>query len=149
MASLRKRGKREVFYVVFRYCGRQYERSLNTSDPERAEHLINAVRARLFRLARREEEIPASVRPDEYVLYGAKARAAKEVGGAPTESVISLEKATDDYLSSRHGKCEESYSSSQRTHLRHLKKWFGDATRCSEITANQIQDFQRVRVGSP
>ncbi|MEQ8784648.1 MAG: tyrosine-type recombinase/integrase [Pirellulaceae bacterium] len=139
MATLRQRN--DTFHVLFRYDGQQFQRSLNTRNEDDARFVLHGVERILYQLRTGQVEVPMDVDLGEYILSGGARR-------TPMRSTdgLTLAQATTQYLESRQGKIADTYLASQRTHLRHLRRYLGQKIRCATITSHRLEAYLEHRL---
>jgi integrase len=124
MASIDQ--KNGIFVVRFRHGGKQYKKSLRTSDKTDADGALHQVQHTIYRLTTGQLEVPPGVDPGDFIVSGGKLTApplaAKPPVAAPRVTLVEL---IEKYLAAQFTKAESSVST-ERTHLTNLKRCLGD-----------------------
>lgn len=121
--------------------GREYQRSLETSEADEADAYICQAKQTLHLIRRGQLEMPSDVAPIDFLISGGKHRLARASKGA----VVTLEQARDDYLADETDRASDAYLSSQRTHLRHLITALGGTKDIRTITLSDLSSFLKDR----
>src|SRR4051812_32472503 len=92
MANLGRKG--DVYVARFRYQGKEYKKSLKTSEPGDARAAMHAVEQTIHRLVTGMIQVPPGVDPGDFILSGGTARAP----AARKANVPSVAALIDDFL---------------------------------------------------
>lgn len=141
MASLRLRGN--SYHVCFRFDGKQYDRSLKTTDKAEANCALHGIEQLLHRLHTGQKTIPNGVDPGCFIVSGGTERPVKAKQQIPT-----LEDAVGNYLRSCEHRLSDSYVELQRTHLGHFRRFVGnaDSLRCDQVVLERVEEFLQARL---
>jgi integrase len=117
MANLGK--KNGVYLARFRHRGKEYKKSLKTSDPKAAEGAMHRVKDVLHRLAIRAIAVPDGVDAGDFIISGGMLT--EPVARASPRAIPTLDQAVTEYLDNL-GHLAESNRYTIGVHLRNLKK---------------------------
>jgi integrase len=119
MASLgRKNG---VFLARFRYAGKEFKKSLKTSDPKDAEAALLEIRRTIHRLTIGILQLPAGVDAGEFIVSGGTRASIAVVSATPP---LSFAAAVAEYLGNL-AQVAPSHRYTIGVHLRNLQKGLG------------------------
>jgi integrase len=115
--------KNGVYLARFRYLGKEYKKSLKTSNHKAAEGAMHRVRDALHRLAINTLAVPEGVDPGDFIVSGGTLTkpSARPSTGKMRKAIPTLNAAADEYLQN----LEHLAASNRYTigvHLRNLKK---------------------------
>lgn len=141
MASLRLRGA--SYHICFRFDGKQYDRSLKTTDKAEAECALHGIEQMLHWLHVGQRSIPDGVDPGCFITSRGIERTSKPEQQPPT-----VEDAVARYLSSCEHRLADSYVGLQRTHLGHFRRFLGNAEslRCNGVTVDHLEEYIQTRL---
>ena len=134
-----------VWRIRFRFSGRQYYRSIDTSDQKRALQVKHQVEETLDLLKRGRISLPEGANMDEagwFIVSGGR------LSTNPSVSTTSrtLNAATDAYFESLpEGAKAGSSLYTERIHVAHLLRFLGAATHLQRIGVSELQDFVKKR----
>src|SRR5262245_55084591 len=85
--------KAGIFHIRFRFRGRDYKKSLKTSDPAAAAAALHVIELTIHRLLTGQVPLPAEVDPGDFILSGGTLlkpveRPAKPVARPATRALI-------------------------------------------------------------
>ncbi len=143
MANLGK--KNGVYLARFRYSGKEYKKSLKTSDRKTAEAAIHRVEDALHRLAINTLAVPEGVDPGDFIVSGGTAAAAPRI--PQPRAVPTLDAAIQEYLNNL-GHLAESNRYTIAVHLRNLKKKLPGKVNepINRIEYRDLEDFIQARL---
>lgn len=143
MANL---GTKDGIYVVrFRYQGKEYKKSLKTRNEDAAKAALHLVELTIHRLHTGQLQIRDDVGVANFIVSGGTWTPPPKIVAPlvfPTTAQL-----VERYLAAKEGQVSETYRSSQRTHLSHLKKFLGKVAdqRCDLVTRTTLERFLRER----
>jgi hypothetical protein len=143
MANLGK--KNGIYLARFHYGGKEYKKSLKTTDRKAAEAAMHRVEDALHRLAIQIISVPGGVDPGDFILTGGTLqRAAPQPKSA---KVPSLDEVVEEYTSNL-GHLATQNVATIRTHLRNLKKKLGPKAGepLDRIGARDLEAFLQARL---
>jgi hypothetical protein len=115
MANLGKKGG--VYVARFRYEGKEYKKSLKTTNRGEAENALKNVEVGIHRLTTGLVRVPVGIDPGDFILSVCTLdHVRSNPRKAPTLTTL-----IDDYLAHQ-GHLAASYVATQRVHLRNFKK---------------------------
>jgi integrase len=141
MASLHEDERTGNWIVMFRFGGRQFRRSCETttkSDAVSAKARVEDT-IRLLNLGR--ISIPADADPGVWIMSEGKLTAKPRL---PNRDLRRLDKICTAYIADQIGKAKNTVSC-EEIHIRHLQRVLGAATQLSEITLATIQGYVNTR----
>jgi integrase len=143
MANLGK--KNGVYLARFRFQGREFKKSLKTSDRKAAEAAMHRVEDALHQLTIHLIDVPAGVDPGDFIVSGGKLTA--PVLAPPVQVVPTLGAAIQEYLDNL-GHLAESNRYTIGVHLRNLQKKMGDKVEApiDRVTKPDVQGFIQARL---
>src|SRR5215469_10701026 len=115
MANLGKKG--DIYVARFRFAGKEYKKSLKTSQRGDAEAAMHAVERAIHGLTTGMLQIPPGIDPGDSILSGGTLRQVPR----RRQRVPSLETVIDEYLASQ-GHKAWSTAYTEGVHLRNLKR---------------------------
>jgi integrase len=118
MANLGKKG--DIYVARFRFAGKEYKKSLKTSQRGDAEAAMHAVERAIHGLTTGMLQIPPGIDPGDFILSGGTLRQVPR----RRQRVPSLETVIDEYLASQ-GHKAWSTAYTEGVHLRNLKRKLG------------------------
>lgn len=143
MANLGK--KNDVYLARFRYQGREYKKSLKTSDRKAADGAMHRVEDALHRLTINTLTVPDGVDPGDFIVSGGTLAANAQP--VPPRVVPTLDVAIQEFQDNL-GHLAESNRYTIGVHLRNLKKKL--AGRVNEpvdrIEYRDLEDFVQARL---
>ena len=143
MANLAK--KNDIYILRFRYQGKEYKRSLQTSDRDDAQEIQHTAERTIRRLQRGVLQVPEGVDVAKFIVSGGVFTAA-----APAVPLVAVTTRTlvTDYLASEKNKAAETYYDSQKIHLGHFQRHLGPRTDqpCPAITCRDVNLFLQGRL---
>ncbi len=139
MANLGRKG--DYFVARFRYQGKEFKKSLRTTNPTDARAAMHSVEQVLHRLATGQIQIPPGVDPGDFILSGGTLQAARR-SRAP-----SLNTLVQDYLASQAHKAASTVYT-EGVHLRNLLRHFGDRSQRSvdQMVHRDLEQFLQARL---
>lgn len=147
MASLRQTSG-GTYFIAFRFDGQRFERSLGTVDPEEAQQKRGVVERTIGLLKDGVLSLPNHCAPDglwQFVRSGGRVSELPSVRSTRTVDV-----ACREYIESfPDGTKEHSTLSTEKIHLKHLKRLVGRTTPVDTLTSGDIQDYVRRRQTEP
>lgn len=135
-----------IFAARFRYQGKEYKKSLKTRDEATAQAAKHVIELTIHRLHTGQVQIRDGVDPGDFIVSGGTWTPRPVAPLAP--AVFPATQALmDRYLAAKEGECSDSYLSSQRTHLKHLKKFLGKIAEqpCNLVTRTTLENYLRHR----
>jgi integrase len=149
MANLAQ--KNGTWLVRFRFLGKEFKRSLKSSNERDATAAQHAVEWTIHRLETGQLQLPADVEAGDFIISGGllqqPLRIAAAVDFPSTKSLI------ERYLATRRQTAAPSYYESQTIHLRHFTKFLGPRAeqRCSLVNQRLLEEFllKRLTVRNP
>jgi integrase len=137
--------KNGVFLARFRFRGKEYKRSLQTSDRRAAEGAMHRVEDALHRLAINTLAVPDGVDPGDFILCGGTLAA--PVKTTPPCPVPTLEMAIKEYLGNL-AHLAESHRYTISVHLRNLTRKLGDKVGRSvgDVARKDLEEFLQARL---
>jgi integrase len=114
MANLGKKG--DTYVARFRYAGKEYKKSLKTTNKADAQAAMHAVERAIHGLTIGILHVPPGVDPGDFILTGGTLQAPRRPRRVP-----SLEAVIDEYLTSQAHKAS-STAYTEGVHLRNLKR---------------------------
>jgi integrase len=143
MASIDQ--KNGIYVVRFRHGGKQFKKSLRTSDKTDADGALHLVQHTIYRLTTGQLEVPPGVDPGDFIVSGGKLTSPPPAP-EPAPSTITLGGLIERYLESQFTKAQPSVST-ERTHLNNLKSVLGSLVDgpCNEITHGHLTTFLQQR----
>ena len=143
MANLSK--KNGVFLARFRYLGKEYKRSLKTSDRKDADAAMHRIEDALHQLAINNKRVPKGVDPGDFIVSGGTLEAptvAVRPGNVPT-----LQAALEEYKQNL-GHLAENHRYTVAVHLRNLlKKLPGKANApVDQVQQRDLESFLQARL---
>lgn len=141
MASLRQSPRSGRYLVVFRYGGRQYQRSLKTTDPKSAASACARVEDTLRLIEQGRLEIPADVDPADFIL--ADGRLTKP---RPTAAPLTIKQLFATYRETLPEAAKEKLTiAGEDIHIAHLKRHFGSHRVVQTIGLTDVQGYVTAR----
>jgi integrase len=144
MASLQRRSS-GLYLLSFRFDGRPFQRSLETSDADEASLIRKSVERRLKLLTDGTLQLPRGAAPDDLwkvLLYGRLPEAAPKL-----ITSVSLGAAATSYLKSYPpGSKEPETLKTERVHLNNFERILGKNTAVHRIDSDQIGEYIKVRL---
>ena len=134
-----------IYLARFRFGGKEYKRSLETTDERDARGAMHGIEAALDRL-RKGGTVPAGVDPGEFIVSGGTLVAPSEPpkAAAPPRKVLSVRQLVSRYKKYEVQRAAETYYASQLTHLRHFRRFLGKVRYngpADEITPRIVDRF--------
>jgi integrase len=116
--------KNGVFHVRFRFRGKEYKKSLKTSDESAAQAARHVIELTIHRLHTGQIDVPYRVDPGDFIVSGGTLHTPIE---PPPPRVVlpSVRQVVDEYSKSVKDLLAPSYHYSQAMHLRHLLNHLG------------------------
>ncbi len=136
--------KNGVFHVRFRFQGKEYKKSLKTRNREDAEAAVHGVEQTIHLITIGKQTIPSLVDPGDFILSGGcVSELQRHRRNTPT-----VEQVVEEYLQNQTHKIAETYRSSQRTHLGHLKRFIGSKAQrgIEKISRQDLDRFLQHRL---
>ncbi|MEX2310436.1 MAG: site-specific integrase [Pirellulales bacterium] len=139
MASLQRRPS-GLYLLSFRYDGRQYQRSLETSDAAEASQIKSKVEQRFKLINDGTLRLPSGAAPDD--LWAVLLNGRLPAEPAKLISPVSLSQAAEQYLRSYPtGSKELDTLKTERVHLNNYARILGKATALHTIRGVDIQHY--------
>lgn len=137
MASIRQDKRSGRFLVVFRYCGRQFQRGLGTSSRKTSMAMAARVGEMIRLIEQGRIEVPMDVDPAEFILSDGR------ISKARVEAIpIRLDELFQLYRSSMpKGAKEELTLEGEQIHFRHLLRHFGPKRIVQSISLSDVQSY--------
>ncbi len=144
MASLHRRSS-GLYLLSFRYGGRQFQRSLETSNEEEATRIRQSVERRFKFLRDGTLRLPDGAAPEELwriLLNGQVPQVASTL-----IRVVNLKTAAEQYLKSYPAGSKESQTlKTEEVHLNNFARVFGGSTSLDSIQSDDIRRYIDVRL---
>jgi hypothetical protein len=139
MAWLEKRGDR--YRIKFRHAGRNESHPLKTGDHREAKGCLDRFEENLRLLERGRLELPAGADLATFLFSDGK------LNHKPTlEKAITLAESFDHYLSGHPaGAKEPTTRYTEKIHMGHLKRLFGEETILAAIKPETLQAYAQTR----
>jgi integrase len=143
MANLGK--KNGIYLARFRYGGKEYKKSLMTSDLTSGRAAMHRVEDALHRLAIGLIAVPEGVDPGDFIVSGGTLKAAQQQEERP--AVPSVESTITEYLNHL-GHLAETNQYTIRVHLNNLKRFLGTRIGGSldKVTPADLDGFLQARL---
>jgi integrase len=144
MAHLGRKG--QVYMARFRFMGREYKRSLKTTDSRDAKAALHSIELTIHRLITGAIELPEAADPGAFIVSGGKLLTAPQ--RVKPESIPSVTAAINEYTGSSLGHLAESNRATIRTHLRNLEGHLGAKVdrALDRITLRDLEGFIESRL---
>jgi integrase len=137
VASIRQDKRSGRFLVVFRYCGRQFQRSLGTSSRKDALAALARVDDTIRLIERGRIEAPDDVDPADFILSDGRLTKPR-VEAVP----VRLDELLELYRSTLPpGAKEERTLEGEQLHFKHLLRHFGAKRIVQSIALTDVQDY--------
>jgi len=137
MASLRRNPANGKFLILFRYGGRQYQRSLKTSRHREAMVVCGRVEETISLLERGRLEIPADADPGTFIMSDGKLGKKTE-----TQKPLTLRELFDRYQATLLPQVKEASTLAlEEIHLRHLRKHLKVNALAQTLTVGDMQAY--------
>lgn len=141
MASYRHDKRSGRFLVVFRYCGRQFQRTLKTASRRQAQAAAARVEDTIRLIEQGRIEVPDDVDPGDFILSDGRL-----VKPQPQTAPVRLNELFELYKSSLpSGVKEEQTLAGEQIHFRHLVKHFGAKRIVQSIGLPDVQQYVAAR----
>ena len=142
--------KNGIYLARFRFAGKEYKRSLNTTIERDAQAAMHGIEMILHRL-RSGATVPAGVDPGDFIVSGGTLAAPPALAAVPPtlRQAPSVRQLVRGYKQYEIKRAAETYYACQRTHLRHFRKFLGKARYdrpCHEITRRTVERFIEKRL---
>lgn len=143
--------KDNIFHVRFRINGREYKKSLKTSDRSAAGVALHTIELTLHRLLIGEKAVPDGVDPGDFILSGGTIQKPPDPPPPPLPpppAKPSTRTLIEKYKESQKNVLAPTYHSSQATHLRHLVRHLGDLADapCDQVTFEELDGYLKKRL---
>ncbi len=138
--------KNGIYHIRFRFQGKEYKKSLKTSDDDSAAAAKRSVELTIHRLITGLTGIPANVDPGDFILSGGTLQQPRPT--APKPNLPSTNQLVSEYLQSQKNFLAASSHSTLAMHLRHLTRHLGDRADapCDRVTHRDLDGFQQARL---
>lgn len=145
MANLGK--KAGIFHIRFRFHGKEYKKSLKTSDEGAAEAARHLVELTLHRLLTGQTRVPEGVDAGDFVVSGGTLLQPVEPP-VPKAALPSTRQLADRYGTSVKDLLAPSYHASQTMHLRHLVRHLGGLADdpCDRVGFRELDGYLKKRL---
>ena len=141
MASLHQHPKSSNYSLAFRYGGKQFNKSLRTSDRREADRIKARVEQAIIDLERGRHTLPDGAELWPFLLSDGKL-AAKPTAPAKAVTLSALREA---YGASQCGQKEDSTLSTEDVHFGHLSRHFGSDKRVKTFTPADVAGYVAAR----
>jgi len=142
MAHLELDSSSGRYRVRFRFGGRQYKRSLKTSDYRLAQALVGRIDETIQLLERGRLDLPKDADPGLFILSDGK-RLVKPSARRP----VSLGELFEEYQATMPaGAKEASTIAGEKRHMAHVMRHLGSATSAQSITLTDMQTYVAKRL---
>jgi integrase len=132
----------ERYRVGFRFDGRQYRRSLKTSDAREARALLGRIEETILLIERGRLELPPDVDPATYILSDGK-----RTGEEKRRERLTVKQLIDRYQAELPpGAKEESTLEGERIHFKHLLRHFRGSNIAQSLSVVDVQDYVAKRM---
>lgn len=147
MASL-SRSRYGVYALTFRYDGQRVHRSLDTKKAPEANDIKGDIESALRQLRRGQLNVPAKLTTDQ--LWQLLQSAGKSATRPEVTTDVAIAEVCKRYIASyTHGTKDEATLRTERHHLNHFKRIFGEHRSLSDITADDLQAYIEQRQKQP
>lgn len=138
--------KNGVYHIRFRFQGKEFKKSLKTSETDSAEAARKSVELTIHRLLTGLLLVPAGIDPGDFILSGGTLREPRKP--ARKASLPSTRQLVEEYLESQERLLAASSRSTLAMHLRHLMRHLGERAGepCDRITHRDLAGFQQARL---
>lgn len=144
MPSIHRPANSPNFAVRFRFQGRNYNRSLGTSDRRKADGLHARISETIWLLEQGRIEVPLGIDPIAFILGDGKVTPkARLLDALGLRDFFAL---YEERLPS--GRKEEETLKGERIHIRHFQKHFGPNRVMQSITKADLQDYVQGRLSN-
>jgi len=129
--------KNGLFHARFRFRGKEYKKTLKTSELASAKAAIHLLELTIHRLHTGQVHVPCGVDPGDFIVSGGTCSAVEAAISEPDRVVAkpSLRILADEYTRSQKDLLAPTYHYSQSMHLRHL---FKHLQRRSDLPCDQV-----------
>jgi integrase len=139
-----------IFHVRFRFRGKEFKKSLKTTDRSAADVALHVIELTIHRLLTGQTAVPEGVDPGDFILSGGTLKEPVEpTPPAPAPVKPSTNALIAEYKESQKHLLAPSYHASQAMHLRHLVRHLGrlaDAA-CDQVTFRDLDHYLKKRLG--
>lgn len=137
MASVRRNSRSGQYLILFRYGGRQFQRSLRTDSVKRANAICGRVEETLQLLQLGRLAIPEDADPGEFILTDCKRNG---------KTVLPKSHTVDDLLllyenRPQNEAKEESTDYGEGVHIRHLRKHLKTSQAAQALSTSDLQHY--------
>jgi len=142
VASLEHDSASGQYRARFRFAGREYKRSLRTSEYKEAKALLGRIDYTVRLIERGELEIPISADPATFIVTAGK----KTGESASSAGPLTLKQLFDTYTDKLPaGSKEESTLKTEKLHFKHLLRHLKAGTIAQSLTASHVQAYVQRR----
>lgn len=152
MATLEQRGS--WFRVIFRFNGKRYAQTLNTTNPRDANSLKGGIEKTIMLLQQHVLKVPDAVDPLTFIMAGGELpppapepkpeekppERESEVKSYPAD-IRTLKQLCDRYTQTLALSVEENSLATVKMHLRHVTRFFGVDFDPNEIAPGRLQEY--------
>jgi len=152
MATLEQRGS--WFRVIFRFDGKRYAQTLNTTNPGVAKSLMGGIEKTIMLLQQRLLKVPDAVDPLTFIMAGGELAPAtpepmsqeklpdlQSTEKPKTCAIRSLKQLCDRYTQTLALSVEENSLATVKMHLRHVTRFFGVDFDPNDIAPGRLQEY--------
>jgi len=143
VASIHRDPQSKTYRIMFRYGGKQYQKTLKTTDAAKAEQMKSRVEEVLDELDRGRKTLPEGADLWEFLKSDGQRTQKVE---APT--VLTLEQLFDRYVAEMpRGTMEKNSLDTVRGHWKNLHRILGARTPVQAVTTTLLQRYVNQRTG--
>jgi len=152
MATLEQRGS--WFRVIFRFNGKRYAQTLNTTNPRDANSLKGGIEKTIMLLQQHVLKVPDAVDPLTFIMAGGelpapvpeprpaeKSPESKSAKKPKADEIQSLKQLCDRYAQTLALSVEENSLATVKMHLRHVTRFFGVDFEPNDIAPGRLQEY--------
>jgi len=140
MASIHRDNRTSIWFVIFRWAGKQYRRSCESRSKVEARAIKARIEGTIRLLKQGHLELPEDAETGTWIISGGKLNSRPR-----PDQTHRLGGVCDAYLKDQHGKADTTLVG-ERIHIGHLQRVIGGNTALDKIDLKNVQAYVAERV---